>query len=127
MRNTIKTGVIITFTILAGLIAICFHELARIIYEENFNVQKTNISWGIFVEYLLFYVYPIMVLITSFLLFAKKKWLGVIPLLLLIIYVLYIGVLNRPKRSLLLICSIVAGYVVPFFLTYVYIFKKKWR
>ncbi len=85
------------------------------LYEKYFITDKLTIDWGVFLYYLFWYIFPITSLISGFLFFYNKKYspTSYFPLIILIGFVLYSGILYRPLRTLLLIFCVLIAFVIP--------------
>jgi len=111
--------------IIAVLIAVTIHDSISVWYKKQYETSKAGLSWGIFVHYSFLYIYPLVLLISSFLVFnlKKRKYFYVLPfaVFLIILFAFYLSM--HPYRTLLLGFSMSLGYVV--YLTCLFFINKK--
>ena len=97
------------------LLPLGVHTLVSIFYEKNFTYTIIHeVSWGIFLYYVYYYINPIGLLL-AFLLFQWKKGLFFVPYGLLSLEILQ-HFPYRPLRTLLIWGSISIGYALLFIL-----------
>ena len=111
--------------IIAVLIAVTIHDSISVWYKKYYETSKTGLSWGILVHYSFLYIYPLVLLISSFLVFnlKKRKYFYVLPfaVFLIILFAFYLSM--HPYRILLMAISMSLGYVV--YLTCLLFINKK--
>lgn len=91
----------INFVLVAMLLAICFYDGFTFIYIKKFNASKPDLNWGVFLDYSFYYgLFP--TLIISILLWDFNKKLFYLPLIILLFFIFYLGITQRPLRTFLL-------------------------
>ncbi len=122
-NNNIATSVL--FVLVAYLLSILFYKLSNYIYTKNFSVSKTDISWGVFLQYSFYYGYPILLLLGALIFSVKNNLIRNLPIIMFSITILFMGYENRPLRTLLLSLCFVFSYIISHRITKILINKRR--
>ncbi|MCV6628552.1 MAG: hypothetical protein OIF50_01695 [Flavobacteriaceae bacterium] len=103
--NIIKKYLItIGLIVVAVMIVVFIHDSISIWYSKRYDSSKAGLSWGLLVTYYVYYVFPMVLFISSVLIFNRKihKYISILLFISLLAILMVFNISDHPFRTVLL-------------------------